>query len=191
MATRKIIPFFIIFFLCITASRYSYSIELAPSEEQIENALKIGMSHNVNIFGLDEIKPACFGDWPGGDGGIVETKLIYLAIISSMRFNAGMPDVSKEKIESIMNSKDMPIRISSTQKVFNVLLKQNGRTIEPSRIEEGMQMPPGGGSGGGSHPQSLKVYFNYSELNPKAKTTIVLVEDYGEIEFDIEFAKFD
>ncbi|MGR3319961.1 MAG: hypothetical protein ACUZ8O_15950 [Candidatus Anammoxibacter sp.] len=189
MATRKIIPFFIIFFLCISA-HFSYSIELAPTEEQIQNALKLGMSHNVNIFGLDEIKPARFGDWPNGDGGIVETKLIYLAIISSMRFNAGMPDVSKEKIESIMNSKDMPIRVSSTKKVFKVLLKQNGRTIEPSRIEEGMQMPPGGGSGG-DHPQSLKVYFNYSELNPKAKTTIVLVEDYGEIEFDIEFAKFD
>ena len=188
MAIRKFIPFFIILLLFTTA-RFSYSIDVFPTEEKIQDAIKLGSSHNMDIFRLDEIKPARFGEWPSGDGGIVETKLIYLTLISSMRLSAGMPEASKEKIESIMNSEDMPIRVSSTKKIFNVLLRQHGNTIQPSRVEQAMQMPSGGGSG--DHPQSLKVYFKYSEIKPNAKTTIVLVEDYGEIEFEIDFSKFD
>lgn len=187
MATRNIIIVIIVFFICII-SRFSYSFELNPSEEMIQNAIRLGVSRSMGVFESDQVKPARFGDWPTGDGGIVESKLIYLAIISSMRLRANMPDVSKEEIDVIMNSKEMPIRISSSQKVFNVVLKQKGSAIQPSRIEEAMQMPPGEAR---NHPQSLKAYFNYSDLDPKAKTKVVLFEDFGEIEFDVDFSKFD
>lgn len=187
MTRKNSFPFIIIFFLSIT-STFSYAIELNPTEEKIQDALRLGSRRSMAIFGTDQIKPARFGDWPSGDGGIVESKLVYLAIKSSMRLRAGMPEVSREEIDEIMNSKEMPIRVSSSQKVFNVQLKQKGKTIEPSRIEEAMQMPPGGSSGS---IQSKKVYFKYSELDPYAKTKVVLFEDFGEIEFDIDFSKFD
>ena len=188
MIIKNSIPIIIIFFLSIT-STFSYAIELNPTDEKIQDALKLGSSRTMDIFGTEQIKPSRFGKWPSGDGGIVESKLVYLAIKSSMRLRAGMPAVSKEEVDAIMDLEEMPIRISSSQKVFNVQLKQKGKTIEPSRIEEAMQMPPGGGAGGGI--QSKKVYFKYSELDPYAKTKIILFEDFGEIEFDIDFAKFD
>lgn len=187
MSTRNIIAVIIIFLLSIP-STFSYSFELNPTDEKIQDALKLGSSGSMDIFGSDKIKPARFGNWPSGDGGIVESKLVYLAIKSSMRLRAGMPEVSKEEIDAIMNLKEMPIRISSSQKVFNVQLKQKGKIIEPSRIEEAMQMPPGGSGG---NVQSLKVYFKYSELDPYARTKVVLFEDFGEIKFDIDFSKFD
>lgn len=187
MTTKNIMCVIIIFFICIT-SNFSYSFELNPTEEKIQEAIKLGTTRSMGVFQAEQIKPARFGDWPSGDGGIVESKLIYLSIISSMRLRARMPDVSKEEIDAIMNSEEMPIRISSSQKVFKVILKQSGRTIEPSRIEDAMQMPPGGA---GDHPLSLKAYFRYSDLNPMAKTTVVLFEDFGEIEFEVDFSKFD
>lgn len=177
----------IISFMCI-ASRFSYSFELNPTEEKIQNAVKLGGGRSMDIFESDQIKPARFGNWPSGDGGIVESKLIYLTIISSMRLRAGMPDVSKEEIAAIINSNVMPIRISSSKKVFNVVLKQRGKTIQPSRMEQAMQMPPAGAE---SPLQSLKAYFNYSDIDPMAKTKIVFIEDFGETEFDIDFSKFD
>jgi len=187
MTAKRVIPLIIIFAMFIVP-RLSYSIVLNPTDEKIEEAVNLGIGSTMNIFGTDSIKPARFGDWPAGDGGIVESKLIYLSIISSMRLRAGMPDASKDEIEAIINSPVMPIRVSSTKKIFNVILKQQGKSIQPARVEQAMQMPP---SGPGSKVKSLKAYFNYADLDPMAKTEVILIEDFGEIKFDVDFSKFD
>ncbi len=185
MKYKKIFSIAMVFSVCVFA-RLSFAFEINPTEEQIQKALSSGTKHFMDIFESEPIKSARFGKWPNGDGGIVESKIIYASIISSMRVRSRMPDVSKEEIDAILNSKEMPVRISSTMNVFNVVMKQNGKTIEPSRIEKAMQMPPGGDG-----PQSFKVYFNYDDLDPKGKTTIVFFEDFGELEFPIDFSKFD
>lgn len=187
MSKKFIASSAIIILIALTAS-VSFAYELNPTQEKIEAAVKAGMMSR-DLFGSDRIKGARFGEWPGGNGGLVESKLVYLTIVSAMRMGARMPDLSSEEIGAIVNSTEMPIRISSTERVFNVVLKQGGRTIQPSRMEQAMQMPPAGGSG--AHPQSVKAYFRYSELDPQAKTRIVFIEDFGEIEFDIDFSAFD
>lgn len=190
MKRKNVLGIILVLSVC-TFAKLSYAFELNPTEEQIHQAISTGAKHFMDIFESSTIKEARFGDWPKGDGGIVETKLIYLSIIASMRVRARMPEVSEDKIASVMNSKEMPVRISSSMNVFNVVLKQNGKSIEATRIEEAMQMPPSGGGGGDGHPQALKVYFNYDDVDPKAMSTIVLYEDFGEVEFKIDFSKFD
>ena len=185
MKYKKICNIAIIVSLC-ALTRLTFAFELNPTEEQIQKVLSFGSKHFMDIFGTEPIKSARFGNWPNGDGGIVENKLIYLSIISSMRVRSRMPDISQEEIDTIMNSKEMPVRISSSMNVFNVVLKQDGKTIEPSRIEKAMQMPPGGNG-----PQSFKVYFNYDDFDATSRATIVFFEDFGELEFPIDFSKFN
>lgn len=187
MSKRNIVQCILICFI-VLAVRVSYSFELNPSEEKIQNAITQGTRNFMDIFESKLVKPARFGNWPSEDGGLIESKLVYLAIKSSMRVRARMPEISKEEIEEIVNSSEMPIRVSSSKNIFNVVLKQNEKTIEPSRIESAMQMPPAGTD---SHLVSLKVFFKYSDINPVARTTVVLYEDFGEIEFEVDFSKFD
>lgn len=179
----------IIIFLCLIFSGISYPFEINPTEKQIEEAIAHGKLHPWDVFETDRIKPAQFGEWPASDGGIVESKLVYLTIVSSMRVRANMPDISKEQINTVMGSKEMPIRIAASQNVFNIVLKQGNKTIEPVRIEKAMEMPPAGAPGGRLH--ALKVFFYYSELNPKEETKVIFYEDFGEKEFSIDFSKFD
>lgn len=183
----------IIIFLCLIFSGISYPFEINPTEKQIEDAIAHGKLHSWDVFESDRIKAAQFGEWPASDGGIVESKLVYLTIVSSMRVRANMPDISKEQIDTIMQSKEMPIRIASSQNVFNIVLKQGDKTIEPLRIEKAaMGMPPGGPGGEqGGRVQALKVFFNYAELDPKGEAKVIFYEDFGEKEFSIDFSKFD
>ncbi len=190
MIAKKFIPIIIVVLICSISSA-SFSFEVNPSDEKAHKAIALGSKHFMDVFAKEPVKFAIFGDWPKGDGGIFESKLIYLSIISSMRVRSRMPDVSDEKIQKVLNTTEMPVRISSSLKVFKVIIKQNGKTIEASRIEDAMTMPPMGGAGGGGHPQSLKAYFNYADLDPNGKATIVLYEDFGEIEFPVDFSKFD
>jgi len=187
MKLKNILMLIVVISACLF-SRLTFSFELMPSEKKIQKAVSTGTRHFMDIFESGPVKAARFGHWPDGDGGIIESKLIYLSIISSMRVRARMPEVSKEKIESVMNSKEMPIRISSSMNVFDVVIKQDGRSIKATHIDKAMQMPPALGEGA---PQSMKAFFNYDDIDTTGKATIVFYEDFGEIEFPVDFSKFD
>ncbi|MFQ5686085.1 MAG: hypothetical protein ACE5GV_05435 [Candidatus Scalindua sp.] len=177
--------FLLVLIVCVSFTNVSHGIELNPSKEQIEDTLKLGESNpGKKIFKTGFVKQAIFGNWPKYGGGMVKTKLVDLAVISAMMRKA-RKSLSKEDAHSMMNSDVLTISYRGGNDIFKIKLRQGGVLIEPAK----MGRPEMGSKGPKEHVAFFMASFPYSRLDLNAMTEIIVVKDFGEEKYEVDFSR--
>ena len=177
--------FFIIFVLVAAFSNISEGIEILPTQEQIDDAIKYGETHSENIFGSERMKPAAFGNWPDVGGGLTKSKLIRLTVISAMKVRA-KKKISKDDINTVLNSDSLSISYRGGDDVYKIKLMQGTRIIEPEEVRK-----PEMGDKDLKHKTIFTVAsFPYTALELNAKTTVIIVKDFGTEKYEVDFSSF-
>lgn len=177
--------FLIVLIICVSFTNISRGIELDPVKEQIEDTIKLGESNpGKKIFETGFIKQAIFGNWPKYGGGMVKTKLVDLAVMSAMMRKA-RKNLSEKDALSMMKSDVLVINYRGGDDVFKIKLQQGGAVIEPAN----MRRPDLRGKDPREHAAFFIATFPYSTLDPNAKTTIIVIKDFGEEKYQVDFSR--
>ena len=181
----RCLSFLLVLIMCVSFTSVSYGIELNPAKEQIEDTIKLGESNpGKKIFATGFIKQAIFGNWPKYGGGMIKTKLVDLAVMSAMMRKARKSLSDKDAL-SMTKSDVLTISYRGGDDVFKIKLQQVGTLIEP----ENMRRPDMRGKDPKEHIAFFIASFPYSKLDPNAKTTIVVVKDFGEEKYQVDFSR--
>ncbi|MEK6767186.1 MAG: hypothetical protein AABY49_13305 [Planctomycetota bacterium] len=186
MKTKVCYPgFLLVFIMCVNFTNVSYCIELNPTKEQIEDAIKLGESNpGKKIFEAGFVKQAIFGNWPNYGGGMVKTKLVDLAVMSAMK-RIARKTLSEEEALNVMESNELTISYRGGDDVFRIKLRQGEVLIEPAS----MKRPEMGGKDPKEHAVFFMVSFPYSKLDLDAKATIMVIKDFGEEKYEVDFSR--
>ena len=179
--------FFTLLLLLITYVIFtgtSQGIEVNPTKEQIKETIKYGEAHpGKKIFETELVAPAMFGNWPKFGGGLVKSKLIDLAVMSAM-IRKAKKNISKEETHEIMESVYLTISYRGRADVYKIKLKQGANIIEPKE----MVKPDLKGKDPAKYAVFIKASFQYSKLDPDAKTSIVIIRDFGTDKYEVDFS---
>ena len=179
------LSFLLVLIMCVSFTKISHGIELDPVKEQIEDTVKLGESNpGKKIFETEFIKHAIFGKWPKYGGGMVKTKLVDLAVMSAMMRKA-RKNLSEKDAVSMTKSDVLVISYRGGDDVFKIKLRQGGTLIEPAN----MRRPDLSGKDPREHAAFFVASFPYSILDPNARTTIVVIRDFGEDRYDVDFSR--
>ena len=177
--------FILVLIMCNVFTSVSYGIEINPVKERIEDTIKIGESNpGKKIFNTEFVKSAMFGNWPKYGGGLVKSKLVDLAVMSAMMRKA-RKNFTEENVLTIMESNNLSVSYRGGEDIFKIKLMQGGRLIEPVK----MVKPDMSKNGAREHAPLFLAVFPYSKIDLKAKTTILVIKDFGEDRHDIDFSR--
>ena len=177
--------FILVLILCTVVTSVSYGIEIKPVKERIEDTVKIGESNpGKKIFKTEFVKPAIFGNWPEYGGGLVKSKLVDLAVMAAMMRKARKV-LTEENIQSMIESNILSISYRGGRDIFKIKLIQGGRLIEPIK----MVKPDMRKRGAKEHAPLFLAIFPYSKLDLNAKTTILVIKDFGEDRHEVDFSR--
>ncbi len=177
--------FLLVLIMCVSFTNTSCGIELNPVKEQIEDTIKLGESNpGKKIFETGFIKQAIFGNWPKYGGGLIKTKLVDVAVMSAM-MRKSRKTLSKKDAFAMMNTDVLTISYRGGNDVFKIKLQQRGTLIEP----ENMRRPDLRGKDPKEHAAFFLASFPYSKLDLNARTTIVVVKDFGEEKYEVDFSR--
>lgn len=185
MKTKVCYPgFLLVFIICVNFTNVSYCIELNPTKEQIEDAIKLGESNpGKKIFETGFVKQAIFGNWPNYGGGMVKTMLVDVAVTSAMLRKA-RKTLNENDALAMLKTDALIISYRGGDDVFSIKLKQGEVMIEPSN----MKRPEMGDKDPKEHAALFMVSFPYSKLDPDAKATIMVIKDFGEEKYEVDFS---
>ena len=184
-AKLSYICFLLVLIICVSFTNVSHGIELNPVKEQIEDTVKLGESNpGKKIFETEFVKQAIFGKWPNYGGGMIKTKLVDLAVMSAMMRKA-RKNLSERDAQSMMTSDVLTISYRGGDDVFRIKLIQGGTLIEPAKIRR----PETGDKEKKEHAAFFLAVFPYSKLDPNAKTEIIVIKDFGEEKYKVDFSK--
>ncbi len=161
----------------------SQGIEVNPTKEQIDEVIKYGEANTGKIFKTELVAPATFGNWPDFGGGLVKSKLIHLAVMSAMKMR-GEKNITEEEVNELMGTKDLTISYRGGADVYKIKLKQGTNVIEPKE----MVKPDMSDKDPTKHAIFIVASFPYSKLNPNAKTSIVVIKDFGTDNYEVNFS---
>ncbi len=185
MKTRlSYLSFLLALIMCVSFTNVSRGIELNPVKEQIEDTIKLGESNpGKKIFETGFIKQAIFGNWPKYGGGLVKTKLVDVAVMSAMMRKA-RKSLNKEDAFSMMTSDVLTISYRGGDDVFRIKLRQGGTLIEPAKMRRPEMRD--------KEPKEHAFFiasFPYSKLDLNARSTIVVIKDFGEEKYQVDFSR--
>ncbi len=179
------LSFLLVLIICVSFTNTSHGIELDPAKEQIEDTIKLGESNpGKKIFETGFIKQAIFGNWPKYGGGLIKTKLVDVAVMSAM-MRKSRKTLSEKDALSMMRSDVLTISYRGGNDVFKIKLRQGGTLIEPAK----MRRPEMGGKDPKEHAVFFVASFPYSRLDLNARTTIVVIKDFGEDKYEVDFSR--
>jgi hypothetical protein len=171
--------------MCVSFTKNSLGIELNPVKEQIEDTMRLGESNpGKKIFETEFIKQAIFGKWPKYGGGMVKTKLVDIAVMSAMMRKA-RKGLSDKDAYSMTKTDVLTISYRGGDDVFKIKLQQGVTLIEPAN----MRRPDLRGKDPNEHAAFFLASFPYSTLDPNAKTTIIIIKDFGEEKYNVDFSR--
>jgi hypothetical protein len=171
--------------MCVVFSGVSHGIELNPIKERIEDTIKLGEKNpGKKIFETDLVKAAIFGNWPNYGGGLIKTKLVDLAVMSAMMRKA-RKNFKEEDAHAMMGSDVLTISYRGGDDVFKIKLSQGGRLIEPVR----MLRPDKNRKGVKDHVAFFSVSFPYAKLDLDEMATILIIKDFGDEKFEVDFSR--
>ncbi len=177
--------FMLVLILCTMVTSVTCGIEINPVKERIEDTVKIGESNpGKKIFKTEFVKPAIFGNWPEYGGGLVKSKLVDLAVMAAMMRKARKV-LTEENVLSIMESNVLSISYRGGGDIFKIKLMQGGRLIEPVK----MVKPDMRKRSVKEHAPLFLAIFPYSKLDLNAKTTILVIKDFGDDRHEVDFSR--
>lgn len=177
---------FTIISICIVYATFvnvSEGIEINPTREQMDKAINYGRTNYKEIFQAEYIVPATFGNWPSFGSGLIKSKLVHVAVLSAMRTRGRKP-ITEEKVQEVMQGKDLIISYRGGADVYKIKLIQGTKTIESKE----MIKPDLKEKDPDKHTLFIEVSFPYSELDPNAKTTVIIEMDFGTKKYDVDFS---
>ena len=179
------LSFLLVLIMCVSFTNVSRGIELDPAKEQIEDTIKLGESNpGKKIFETEFVKRAIFGKWPNYGGGMIKTKLVDLAVMSAMMRKA-RKSLSEKDALSMTKSDALTISYRGGDDVFRIKLQQRGTLIEPVN----MRRPDLQGKEPKEHAAFFLATFPYSTIDPNAKTEIIIIKDFGEEKYQVDFSR--
>ncbi|MBI2472376.1 MAG: hypothetical protein HYV59_14230 [Planctomycetes bacterium] len=170
--------------LCMPSLSEAFEIHL--KQAQIKEANEYGSKYvGKDIFSSEVVKNACFGDYPGGEGGIVLSKYVYTAVVSAMhamKDKALTPEDIKEIEESatfkvVVVISDEDVKIPED---VQLVLVQGTNNILPQKTVFGVKRK--------DYKQSIDGIFQYDKINPGANTTILVKTRKIQKKYKIDFS---
>jgi len=171
---------------------YIDGIKVDLAEEEAKEAINWGAGNKDSIKNI--FLPYSFGE-PEiyQEGGAVLTKTYALAMLSC-RLAREHKSLDRAEIEEILNSDTLGIAVTTYGskadflKGSRILLKQGNKTIHPVRTETEKQVEST--EDFSVYRGHLVGYFRYSEIDLKARTTVILVKKRGESRFEVDFSRY-
>lgn len=183
MCTKGSVFTFVLIVLCVVFANVSEGFEVNPTQAQIDQAITFGKVNQEDIFKTKHVAPATFGNWPTLGSGLIETKLVRLAVVSAMKIRA-KKGITEEEAQEIVNSESLMVRYRGGPDVYKIKLKQGTKIIGSIKIEK----PDFTDKDVTKHNLFIVAYFPYSKLDPNANTSIIIEKDFGAREFKVDFS---
>lgn len=178
------LPAFCFAVLGIPAMCGAFDIQL--TQEQIKEAHEYGAQYKgKEIFESPVGKSACFGKYPGGDGGLIMTTYMRIAVSAAMKALKN-ETLTPQDLKELEASKTFNVVVSVSEENahspedIQIMLVQGANTILPQKTEFGMKYK--------DKRQGVIGIFSYDKINPKANTTIVVKARNDERTFKIDFS---
>ena len=164
----------------------SEAFEVRLTQEQINEANEYGAKYKgKDVFESTIVKSACFGEYPTGDGGLIMSKYIRIAVVSAMMAIKDKT-LTPEDIKDIEESTTFNVVVSvpgedvKAPEDVQIILKQGMNNILPQKTEFGMKYK--------DNRQGVVGVFNYGRVNPDANTTIVVKTRKVQKKYTIDFS---
>lgn len=175
-----------IFIIVVWIPALSEAFDLQLTQKQIEEATEYGKKYKgTAIFGSPMVKLACFGGYPHGEGGLIMSKYIKIAVTSAMKAMQEKP-LTPGEIQEIGDATGFDVivvisdeNIQSPMDV-QIVLQQGTNNILPYKTEFGMKHK--------DNKQSVIGTFQYEKINLKAKTTIVVKTKNRQQKYSIDLS---
>ena len=164
----------------------SEAFEVRLTQEQINEANEYGAKYKgKDVFESTIVKSACFGEYPGGDGGLIMSKYVRIAVISAMM---ALKDktLTKDDIKEIEESTifdvvvTVPEEYAKALEDVQIMLKQGMNNILPLKTEFGMKRK--------DKLRGVVGTFQYEKVNPKASTAIIVKTRKVQKKYTIDFS---
>jgi hypothetical protein len=133
------------------------------------------------------------------ESGIVRTKRSKLMIISGLMAARSLIPTEQEQ-SMILSDTTLQIDIHvygdrmDFANAYQVYLVQSEKQIEADKISaDDVAYSPQGGGGTTGFPQyraTIRSYFEYNKIDPRAKTKVVLMKDNKKVIFEVNFADY-
>lgn len=199
-------------------SDYTGGIKINLTEEGIKEAIDWG-AKDKNSYGKNVSEAYRFGkplsNWIGEwvnfreatgkkidnwseykESGSIYTKFFSLATLGGSLAREGKSP-ERADIEKILNMRTMMVYIHTYgdkgqfAKNYRIVLKQGEKLIQPVEVKaDGLACKTAFFPKSPSFSACVEARFLYSEIDPKAKTTIILVKDQGESRFEVDFSRY-
>lgn len=168
----------------LPAMSRAFDTKLTP--EQIKEATDYGAKYKgTDVFGSTVVKQACFGGYPGGEGGIVMSKYIHAVVISAM-MNLKDKTVTEEKLREIEELTTFKVIVivseeeAKTPEDVQIILAQGTNNTLPQKTELGMKRK--------DYKQSIDATFLQDKINPRSNTAIIVKTRKDEKRYKIDFS---
>lgn len=185
MSKKKCIFIFIlILVVCASFVKISEGIEVNPTKELIVAAIDYGKTNYKKIFQTEYIAPATFGNWPSFGGGLIKSKLVNIAVLSAMKVRAGK-ELAEEEAQKIIEKNELTISYRGGADVYKIKLRQGERVIKSKE----MVKPKMGSKDPTAHAIFIVASFPYSKIDLNAKTTVIIIKDFGTVRYEVDFSK--
>jgi hypothetical protein len=169
--------------LGIPALSNAFNVTLTP--EQIHEANEYGKQYKgPGIFYSDVVKPACFGEFPKGPGGVVMSKYVNTAVTSAMK---ALKDetLTDEEIQEIQESTTFKVVVNVVEDIqapeeVQIMLIQGSNIVLPQKTESGMKYK--------DKRQDVIGIFQYDMIDPHASTTIIAKIREDQKEYKVDFS---
>ena len=171
-------------FFGIAALSEAFEIEL--KQEKIAEVAEYGKKYKgKEIFYSPIVKSACFGKYPDGEGGLIMSKYVRIAVISAMM---ALKDktLTKNDIKEIEESTSfdivvtVPEEYAKTLEDIQIMLKQGMNNILPLKTEFGMKRK--------DTLRGVVGTFQYEKVNPKASAAVIVKTRKVQKKYTIDFS---
>lgn len=182
----------VVAFIYDLAFAYRDGIKIHLTEKEVKKAIYWGWENKdspQDIFGAYSF----YGRGKSREWGIIGTKIFRLATLSCVSAEENK-ELDQADIEGILIDPYLGIMLYTFEsnveflEKFRIVLKQGEKNIEtkdmkPSKPAEPAKHYP-------YHTARVIALFPYSEIDPKAKTTIILIKDERESRFEVDFSRY-
>ncbi|MGQ3686329.1 MAG: hypothetical protein ACUBOA_15195 [Candidatus Loosdrechtia sp.] len=166
----------------------SNAFNIILTSDQIHEANNYGRQYKgPEIFYSDVVRPACFGDFPKGPGGVVMSKYINVAVTSAMK---ALKDeiLTDEEMQEIQDSTAFKVVVNITENIqspedVQILLIQGSNKMVPMTTEAGMKYK--------DKRQDVIGFFPYDMIDTHTSTTTSIIVNIGDDqkEYKVDFSE--
>lgn len=181
--------FFTFSFILLIFHENALGINIELKQKEIEGAIKYGEENAKDIFKSSDLKHACINFWPNQGGVLARSKHVDLMVTAAMRFDVEQKITDKE-IKDITTSPYLRIQMHTKDDVV-ISLKQEEKIIESVNVDyvdPCCELCKFSGGNRDKH-DFVTSSFSYSNLDPHAKTTIIIKGPYHEREYNVNLSK--